>query len=513
MDLDYYKLTALQKVGYKCKKLFGNFPQKFVGFWKRLGRKIATFFINIYLNIKDILFAWWHGNGITKASYLVMGLGHVCRGQIVKGIAYMLLEGAFIAYLVLFGGHYLGMFFQHFFTAGPIGFVETHESNVWDDDLGEYVKIAGDNSFHAILYGVLTLCLILFFVIVYLRSIRESAQLEEDKIIGKVPNNFKRDVGEMLDSKFHITLLSLPLLGLFIFTVVPLITMILIAFTDYDAAHEVPQYLFNWVGFKNFGAILGGSDLGKTFWRVLGWTLIWAFFATFTNYFGGMILAMLINKKGVKLKKLYRTMFVATIAVPQFVSLLIMSKMLDTGGGLMDSGGGIITQLIEKLFNYHLMFGLDITTTRICIIVVNMWIGVPYSMLMCSGILMNIPQDLYESAKIDGSGKVRTFMKITLPYMLFVTGPYLITTFIGNINNFNIIYLLSGGGPGDLLKYSNGAQGTDLLITWLYKLSLGTNRDYKLASVIGILVFIISAVFSLLVYNRSSAVKKEDDFQ
>lgn len=175
--------------------------------------------------------------------------------------------------------------------------------------------------------------------------------------------------------------------------------------------------------------------------------------------------------------------------------------------------GGIITQVVEKLFNYKLQFGMDITQTRILIIIANMWIGVPYSMLMCSGILMNIPSDLYESAKIDGSGPVRTFFKITLPYMLFVTGPYLITTFIGNINNFNVIYLLSGGNPGDILLYTDGAKGTDLLITWLYKLSLGVDRNYKLASVIGILVFIISAVFSLIVYNRSSAVKKEDDFQ
>ena len=226
-----------------------------------------------------------------------------------------------------------------------------------------------------------------------------------------------------------------------------------------------------------------------------------------------MLLAMLINRKGIKLKKLYRTLFVATIAVPQFVSLLIMSKMLDTGGGTLGSGGGIITQLIEQIFNYHLRFGIDINTTRICIVLVNMWVGVPYSMLMCSGILMNIPNDLYESARIDGASPVRRFFKITLPYMLFVTGPYLITQFIGNINNFNVIYLLSGGGPGDILLYTDGAKGTDLLITWLYKLSLGADRNYKLASVIGILVFVISATFSLIVYNKSSAVKGEDNFQ
>ena len=176
-------------------------------------------------------------------------------------------------------------------------------------------------------------------------------------------------------------------------------------------------------------------------------------------------------------------------------------------------GGGIITQFIERLFGYHLQFGLDINTTRICILLVNLWIGVPYSILLCSGILMNIPKDLHESARIDGAGPVKRFTKITLPYMLFVTTPYLITQFIGNINNFNIIYLLSGGGPGDILKYSEGAKGTDLLITWLYRLSLGVDRNYKLAAVIGILVFVISAVFSLIVYNRSSSIKGEGNFQ
>ncbi|MBO5148445.1 MAG: sugar ABC transporter permease, partial [Clostridia bacterium] len=218
-------------------------------------------------------------------------------------------------------------------------------------------------------------------------------------------------------------------------------------------------------------------------------------------------------KKGIRFKKAYRTFFVATIAVPQFVSLMIMSKMLDTGGGMAGSGGGIITQFVEKVFNYHLQFGLDINTTRILIILVNMWIGIPYSMLLCSGILLNIPKDLYESARIDGASPARQFRKITLPYMLFVTGPYLITQFIGNINNFNVIFLLSGGGPGDNLKYTNGAKGTDLLITWLYKMSLGVDRNYKLASVVGILVFVISAVFSLVVYNRSSAVLGEENFQ
>ncbi len=481
---------------------------------RRIGQGILAGLRRVGRGIQGYFSRFVAGDALTRASYLIMGLSHLGRGQAVRGLLYLVAECLFILYTVFFGGHYLGMFFENFFTGGPVGRVETHVSNVWDAELGEYVKIAGDHSFHIVLYGILSLFVILFFLAVYVRSTQEAYTLEEAAMIGRRPDGIRRDIAALGDSRFHIPLLSLPMVGLFLFTVVPLVTMILIAFTNYDANHEVPEHLFSWVGWQNFRDMLAGeSSLGDTFRRVLVWTLVWAFFSTFTSYFGGMLLALLINRRGIRLKKLYRTCFITAIAVPQFVSLLILSKMLDTGGGVMGSGGGIITQLIESIFGYHLQFGLDIMTTRICIILVNLWIGVPYSMLLCSGILMNIPADLYESARIDGTGPFRQFRKITMPYMLFVTGPYLITQFIGNLNNFNVIYLLSGGGPGDLSLYTDGAKGTDLLITWLYKLSLGVDRNYKLASVIGILVFIISAVFSLIVYNRSSAVKGEEHFQ
>ena len=454
------------------------------------------------------------GDAVTKLSCLVMGLGHIFRGQVVRGLIYLITQIAFLLYMLAFGGNYIVMFFKNLFTGGNVGNTETYISNEWNSQLGEYTKIPGDNSFHIVLYGILTILIIVSFIYVWARSVNEAAELEKMQIIGKKPDGIRQYAAKYFDDQFHTTLLSLPMIGLLLFTVVPLVTMIMIAFTNYDANHEVPERLFQWVGAQNFTEMLSGdSALGKTFWRVLGWTLAWAVLATFTTYFGGMLLAIFINKKGIRFKKAYRTLFVATIAVPQFVSLMIMSKMLDTGGGMAGSGGGIITQFVEKIFNYHLQFGIDINTTRILIILVNMWIGIPYSMLLCSGILLNIPKDLYESARIDGASPARQFRKITLPYMLFVTGPYLITQFIGNINNFNVIFLLSGGGPGDNLKYTNGAKGTDLLITWLYKMSLGVDRNYKLASVVGILVFLISAVFSLVVYNRSSAVLGEENFQ
>lgn len=249
----------------------------------------------------------------------------------------------------------------------------------------------------------------------------------------------------------------------------------------------------------------GTAGFGNTFVTVLGWTLVWAFFATFLNYFLGMIVAMLINKKGIKFKKLWRTILVMTIAVPQFVSLLYIGKMF-AADGLVNGylmRWGWIDQAIP--------FWTDPTIAKVLIIILNCWVGIPYIMLICTGLLMNIPADLYESARIDGANAFQMFRKITLPYMLFVTGPFLLTQFTGNLNNFNIIYLLSGGGPKSM-KLTGGAGHTDLLVTWLYKLTL-TNTDYKMAAVLGIMVFLVTAVISLVVYNILPSVKDEEGFQ
>ena len=328
MDLGYYRMTPGQRFIYKISQFFKNFGRGFAGFFGKIFRAIANFFVRIGRGFKEFGQNFWYGDALTKSSHAIMGLSHLFRGQIVRGIIYLLLETAFVLYMVMFGGNYLAMCFENFFSGGNVGRTETYD--FWNPDEGIYDKMVGDNSFLILLYGILTLFVIIFFIICYISCAKESYELEQCHIIGKKPQTFRRDINNLLDNKFHLTLLSLPMVGLFVFTIVPLVTMILIAFTNYDAAHEVPQHLFQWVGFDNFKELFSGSTkLGATFWRVLGWTLLWAVLATFTSYIFGMLLAMLINRKGIKLKKLYRTMFVATIAVPQFVSLLIMSKMLD----------------------------------------------------------------------------------------------------------------------------------------------------------------------------------------
>lgn len=143
------------------------------------------------------------------------------------------------------------------------------------------------------------------------------------------------------------------------------------------------------------------------------------------------------------------------------------------------------------------------------IIIINLWVGIPYTVMQVTGILQNIPAEQYEAARIDGANVFQQFVNITLPYMIFVMTPYIITQFTGNINNFNIIYLLSGGGPTDT---GATAGKTDLLVTWLYKLSVD-KQQYNMAAVIGIFTFVILAIVALVTYRSSGSYKDEEGFK
>ncbi len=453
---------------------------------------------------RALVYAFKDGSYKTRLSFLLMGFGQIARGQIVKGIAYMATQLLFILYLLFFGGRYIG----HLFS-GDLGRRLSGEQ--WNETLQIYEKIRGDNSFLILLYGVVSLVVVALFFILW--GIQAKGSYDNDLRLRKgesIPR-FKEDIHALLNEKFYLPLLVLPFLGLLVFTVMPLIFMALIAFTNYDYAHMPPGKLFDWVGFDNFKAMFslsgGGTGFALVFLRVLIWTFVWAFFATFTNYFLGLVVALLINKKGIKLKAFWRTLFVVAIAVPQFVTLLLMQKILDSDGILNKIMGTNILWLTDQRYLSLL--------PRTMIILVNIWIGVPYTLLLCSGILMNIPTDYYEAARIDGAGTTRIFFDITLPYMLHITAPYLITQFVGNINNFNVIWLLTGGGPVDNLHYGGGsqAQSTDLLVTWLYRLTTDQNPKYNVASVIGIVIFVISAALSLITYNKTAAAKNEGEFQ
>ena len=379
------------------------------------------------------------------------------------------------------------------------------QEEVWDAELGIYTYTDGDNSMLCLLFGVVTIMLSIAIVFFACMSMKSAFATQYRKEKGMKVPTFRDDLHSIKEENLHVAMMAFPIVGVLTFTIVPLIYTILVAFTNYDRDHQPPGNLFDWVGLENFESLLSTTGrLADTFWPVLGWTLIWAVFATFTCYIGGLVLALLINRKGTKAKGFWRFMFVISIAVPQFVTLLSMRTIFAENGPLnvllKDFG------IIDKPVYWF----TDPTLARIVIICINFWIGVPFTMLSTTGILQNIPGELYEAAKIDGANALTIFWKITLPYMVFVMTPSLITSFTGNINNFNVIFLLSGGGPDNVNYYFAG--DTDLLVTWLYKLTIN-QKDYNLGAVIGILTFVVLATVSLLTYRNTASYKDEGAFQ
>lgn len=467
--------------------------EKNSGIFKKAGSAIVNFFKWIGADLKDIGTTFVNGDWKTRVSFLIMGFGQLMRKQYARAVAFFGLEVLLIYLIASLGSEYL----VDIATLGTQG-------RGWNPD---GTVSYGDNSFFILLYSLLCIVFVFAFIFVWRLNVRQNKEAQMLLAQGKKLPTSRKDLHSLLDENFDKTLLALPVLGVFVFTVLPIIFMICIAFTNYDYNHQPPAQLFTWVGLDNFKNLfsLGTTGFGKTFGSVLSWTLIWAFFATFLNYFLGMAVAMLINKKGIKFKKLWRTILVITIAVPQFVSLLYVSKMFATDG--------LVNSYLMKwgLIETAIPFWTNPTYARILIIIINCWIGIPYLMLIATGLLMNIPEDLYESARIDGANAWQMFRKITLPYMLFVTGPYLLTQFTGNLNNFNVIFLLTQGQPQSM-NLTGGAGYTDLLVTWLYKMTM-QDTDYKMAAVIGIMVFVVTAVISLVVYNVLPSVKDEEGFQ
>ena len=429
-------------------------------------------------------------------SCLVPGAGNIASGQIIKGLIFLFLEVAFIIFMALPAG---GIYWISMLPS--LG--DRPQGEVWNEELGIYEYTKGDNSQLILLYGIASILVALLFLILWRGAVCSAYKVRVQIREGKSPKSFREDVMSLFDEKVHALLMTPPFAFLFVFTILPLIYMMSMAFTNFSREGD-RLVLFDWVGFENFLSVFNSrSVVGKQFWSVLGWTLVWAFFATFLNFFFGTLLAMLINRHSIKLKGVWRTILATTIAVPQFVSLMVVRSMLQPQG--------ILNRILENadLINSPLPFLTDTGWARVLVIVVNLWIGIPYTILQVTGVLNNIPKEQYNAAKVDGCTPVQTFFHVTVPYMMFVLTPYLITQFTGNINNFNIIYLLTRGEP---ISVGNTAGDTDLLITWLYKLSVDQQK-YNLAAVIGILTFVVLSVVALITYRNSSSYKNEEGFR
>ena len=444
----------------------------------------------------SLIAALRNGGPVVWLSCLIMGLGNLFAGQFIKGLLFLAIEAGVIAYMMTPNG---GMYWLSMLPS--LGWREMEE--IWNDDLGVYEYVMGDQSQLILLYGVASVCILAVFVVVWQSSVRSGYKALWMKKAGQKVPGFGAELKSLLDENIHKLLMAAPTACIAVFTILPLFYMMSMAFTNYskEGDHLV---LFDWVGLHNFLAIFdANSAIGKQFGDVLVWTLVWAFFATFLNFFLGTFVAILINRKTIKFKGFWRGCLSLTIAVPQFVSLMIIRSM-------MQPDGIINTMLLDAgLITTKLPFLTNATWARVAVIVINCWVGIPYTIMQVTGILQNIPAEQYEAATIDGANAVQQFMNITLPYMIFVMTPYIITQFTGNINNFNVIYLLTRGEP---LQVGNSAGDTDLLVTWLYKLTVDQQK-YNLGAVIGIFTFVVLAAVSLITYRSSGSYKDEEGFK
>ncbi|MDR1540545.1 MAG: sugar ABC transporter permease [Clostridiales bacterium] len=418
-------------------------------------------------------------------SMIFMGLGQLLHGQLAKGILYLLLQIGAVLYFIFSGATAIA----GFFTLGSV------RGNQW-------MGIKGDNSITMLIMGIFAIIILIVYVMLYLSNVKDAYATQLLVAEGKKPISFKSELKELLDSNFYKSALFAPIIGVCVFNVLPIVFMVLIAFTNYGGA-IVPPELVDWIGFGNFWRIFTLGQFAPTFTKILGWNALWAVLATAINYFGGLALALLYNKKIVKVKAFWRAFPVLAYAIPGFISLLAFKFMFSYGGPI----NYMITEAGSKAVGF-----LDLEarwTARLIGLLVNAWISIPTSMLLATGILSNMNKDMFEAADIDGASPIKQFAAITLPFVLFSTTPVLITQFIGNFNNFGIFYFLRGG------IYNDGyflASDTDLLINWLYNLSIDNNY-YSIGAAISLIIFAITSTISLAVYVMSPAYKQEDTFR
>lgn len=423
---------------------------------------------------------------IKITSILFMGLGHILYfKQYIKGLFFALFE-----IIILF---MLPTIFRKLNDMVTLGVMKA--------DLPVKER---DHSIFMLIDGVIVLAILFIFIVVYIISVRSALAEYKEYCIDKRLKSNKESVSRALGKAFPIFGLA-PSVGLILFfVVVPLVFSACVAFTNYSApSHIPPNNTVDWVGMDNFVAMFGGEAVWTSaLGRVALWTIVWAVLATATCYFGGLIMAVVLMDNKLKFAPMFRGIFILPYAVPSVVSMLVWQNLLNGSFGTVNRTLmqlGWIDKAIPWLSNEWL--------AKFTTILINLWAGFPYFMLLVTGTMTAISADLYEAARIDGANKFQVFKKITLPMVLYQTMPLIIMSFTHNINNFGAIFFLTGGNPVVSDSTITSAGGTDILVTWIYKLTVNLMK-YNYASVLAIMIFIILAPFAIFQFRRTKSYKE-----
>ena len=348
----------------------------------------------------------------------------------------------------------------------------------------------------------MTLAVIGILLAIYYISVKSALNSYRDYCYeGKLKTN-RESLAGIGGKSFPIIGLAPTVVLIVFFVIVPLGFSACVAFTDFSLPyHYPPKNPINWVGLDNFFSMFGGdATWTKAFGRVAIWTLIWGIGATATSYFGGMLVAVILNETKIKLKPVFRVIFILPYAVPAVVSTLVWKSLLN-------AQFGTINRTLVKMGLHSHPWLIDSTLAKVICLVINLWAGFPYFMLLIMGTMTSISQDVFEAAKIDGANKTQIFARITLPLVIYQTLPLMIMSFTFNVNNFGMVYFLTGGGPTVSDTTQTFAGGTDILVTWIYKLTVDQMR-YNYGAVLAIMVFIVLAPFAIVNFMRTKSFKE-----
>lgn len=408
------------------------------------------------------------------------GLGQLLLGQIRMGLLFFLgtLLTFFVAIPYALGyGNYQG--------DGIAGLVHLAEGGM-----------RTDRSLIFMIEGIIAILLLFVCLVMYVMSyktVRKSVLGLEKGI--RIKSWF--ETKDTMEKEGFPYFVNIPAYTMILFiTCVPVITAILLSFTNMDQQH---QSKFTWIGLKNYMTLFTGSGLqGSLFWSILGWTIMWTIGATTLAIAIGFTLALLSNNERVLGKRFFRTVYILPWAVPAFITIMFFSILL--------APQGYLTNLISSLAARTVNVKESTILTRIALILIQGWCGSAYVFLLSTGVLQSIPSDLYEAAEMDGASSWQRLTRITVPMVLFQTAPILVGQYTFNFNNYSIIELFNGGGPFNPLVYGNLAGSSDLLISYIYKLTMN-NQLQALGAAISIIISIALIILAFLGYRRTQTFK------
>ena len=416
---------------------------------------------------------------------LIPGLGQIYNKQKAKGAIFL---GVTILFLIYF-----------FAIAAP--------------ELGNLITLGEvpgrDNSLFMLIRGAFHFILVIVYFIFYALNLKDAYTIAKRwNNDYPVPTTFKDMLKGIYANGFPYLLIIPSYIAMTFAIIFPVLVTLLIAFTNYDFQHLPPTKLLDWVGVTNFTNIWRLSTFRSAFGAVLGWTIIWALTASTVQIVIGIFTAIIANQPFIKGKRIFGVIFLLPWAVPAFITILTFSNMFN------DSIGAINAQVIPlfaKIFPFLdgvlIPWKTDPTWTKIALIMMQGWLGFPYIYVLTLGILQSIPNDLYEAAYIDGANAWQKFRNITFPMILAVAAPTLISQYTFNFNNFSIIYLFNDGGPGSV---GGNAGSTDILISWIYKLTTNSSPQYSMAAAVTLIISLIVISISMIAFKKLHAFDMED---